>query len=111
MIAADHGQGGKTSCPVRSQPYNIAQVGYSPWFHPTLAPGSESGAADAARLPPRIGILPPCLSSLGAQADGFPAGGGALMKLSFASSYALQAVVHMASLKKNDPVASHNIAQ
>jgi Rrf2 family protein len=48
---------------------------------------------------------------MGAQADGFPGGGGALMKLTFASSYALQAVVHMAGLKKNDPVASHNIAE
>jgi Rrf2 family transcriptional regulator, cysteine metabolism repressor len=33
------------------------------------------------------------------------------MKLSFASSYALQAVVHMTLAKKNDPIASHYIAQ
>lgn len=33
------------------------------------------------------------------------------MKLTRASSYALHAVVHMASQKKNDPVASHVIAQ
>jgi Rrf2 family protein len=33
------------------------------------------------------------------------------MKLTRASSYALHAVVHMACQKKNDPVASHNIAQ
>ena len=33
------------------------------------------------------------------------------MKLTRASSYALHAVVHMANQKKNDPVASHIIAQ
>jgi Rrf2 family protein len=33
------------------------------------------------------------------------------MKLTRASSYALHAVVHMAAQKKNDPVASHMIAQ
>lgn len=33
------------------------------------------------------------------------------MKLTRASSYALHAVVHMATQKKNDPVASHLIAQ
>jgi Rrf2 family protein len=33
------------------------------------------------------------------------------MKLTRASSYALHAVVHMANQKKNDPVASHVIAQ
>jgi Rrf2 family protein len=33
------------------------------------------------------------------------------MKLTRASSYALHAVVHMASQKKNDPLASHLIAQ
>ncbi len=32
------------------------------------------------------------------------------MKLSRASSYALHAVVHMASQKKNEPIASHTIA-
>ena len=37
--------------------------------------------------------------------------GGALMKLTLASRYALHAVVHMAGLKKNDPVASHLIAE
>jgi Rrf2 family protein len=33
------------------------------------------------------------------------------MKLTRASSYALHALVHMAGQKKNDPVASHLIAQ
>jgi Rrf2 family protein len=33
------------------------------------------------------------------------------MKLTRASSYALHALVHMATQKKNDPVASHLIAQ
>src|SRR5437763_15913514 len=40
-----------------------------------------------------------------------PGGGGRLMKLTRASSYALHAVAYMANQKKSEPVASHIIAQ
>jgi len=43
---------------------------------------------------------------------GVSGGGGKLMKLTRASSYALHAVVHMATQKQMDkPIASHTIAQ
>jgi Rrf2 family protein len=39
-----------------------------------------------------------------------PGGGGALMKLTLASRYAIHALVHMANQKKSDPIASQHIA-
>jgi Rrf2 family protein len=49
--------------------------------------------------------------SKGAQAVGLVGGSGEGMKLTRASSYALQAVAYMAAQKDKDPIASHIIAQ